>query len=341
MRLLPVGHDHGGLGVARREAARHRRRHRRGDHQHLPLRHVRARSAGPSTASPRDRGRRVMGKWTRRAFIGTGTLVGGGFVLGVAGAVFAPSRHSVRSDDADGDRRAEHLDPVTPDNIVTVLVPHCEMGQGTQTALAMMAAEEMDADWNLVRVKEAPALDAYANALHRPRVHRRCSRTARARLRLRHLPAGAMAGLQITGGSMSVRTHRALRHARRRRRREGDADGAAAASVSACRASECTVAELARHAQGVGPIGHIRRAGEAAAGAVGAVAAGAERSRHLHDAPHVARRASTSRRRSTAARYTASTSRCPACSTPPSRSRRCSAASWCRWTPAPPRRCPA
>ena len=45
-------------------------------------------------------GRRVMGKWTRRAFIGTGTLVGGGLVLGVAGVVFAPSRHSVVSDDA-------------------------------------------------------------------------------------------------------------------------------------------------------------------------------------------------------------------------------------------------
>jgi hypothetical protein len=41
-----------------------------------------------------------MGKWTRRAFIGTGTLVGGGFVLGVAGVVFSPSRHSVVSADA-------------------------------------------------------------------------------------------------------------------------------------------------------------------------------------------------------------------------------------------------
>jgi isoquinoline 1-oxidoreductase beta subunit len=105
-----------------------------------------------------------MGKWTRRAFIGAGTLVGGGFVLGVSGLALAPSRHSVVSDDG-----AEHGElttwiTVTPDNVVTVLVPHCEMGQGTQTALAMMAAEEMDADWNLVRVKEAPALDNYATA---------------------------------------------------------------------------------------------------------------------------------------------------------------------------------
>ena len=36
-----------------------------------------------------------MRKWTRRAFIGTGTLVGGGLVLGVAGVAFSPSRHSV------------------------------------------------------------------------------------------------------------------------------------------------------------------------------------------------------------------------------------------------------
>ena len=105
-----------------------------------------------------------MGKWTRRAFIGTGTLVGGGFVLGVAGVVLSPSRHSVVSDDAADTGELTTWITVTPDNVVTVLVPHCEMGQGAQTALAMMAAEEMEADWNLVRVKEAPALDAYANA---------------------------------------------------------------------------------------------------------------------------------------------------------------------------------
>src|SRR5262245_39962452 len=105
-----------------------------------------------------------MRKWTRRAFIGTGTLVGGGFVLGVAGVAFSPSRHSVVSDDAGQTGQLTTWLLITPDNVVTVLVPHCEMGQGSQTALAMMAAEEMEADWTLVRVKEAPALGAYANA---------------------------------------------------------------------------------------------------------------------------------------------------------------------------------
>jgi isoquinoline 1-oxidoreductase beta subunit len=105
-----------------------------------------------------------MRKWTRRAFIGTGTLAGGGFVLGVAGVAFSPSRHSVVSDDAATTGQLTTWLLVTPDNLVTVLVPHCEMGQGSQTALAMMAAEEMEADWSLVRVKEAPATDEYANA---------------------------------------------------------------------------------------------------------------------------------------------------------------------------------
>ena len=105
-----------------------------------------------------------MRKWTRRAFIGTGTLVGGGLVLGVGGIAFSPSRHSVLGDEGAGAEQLTTWILITPDNIVTVLVPHCEMGQGSQTALAMMAAEEMNADWNLVRVKEAPALGAYANA---------------------------------------------------------------------------------------------------------------------------------------------------------------------------------
>ena len=105
-----------------------------------------------------------MGKWTRRAFIGAGSLVGGGFVLGVAGVAFAPGRHSVVSDDAAAKGELTTWITVTPDNFVTILVPHCEMGQGSQTGLAMMAAEEMEADWDLVRIKEAPALDAYANA---------------------------------------------------------------------------------------------------------------------------------------------------------------------------------
>lgn len=104
-----------------------------------------------------------MKKWTRRTFIGAGTVAGGGFLLGVAGFTFAPSRHSLVSADAASKGQLTTWITVAPDNIITILIPHCEMGQGTPTALAMMAAEEMEADWSLIRVQEAPALDAYAN----------------------------------------------------------------------------------------------------------------------------------------------------------------------------------
>ena len=53
---------------------------------------------------------------------------------------------------------------VGADNSVTVIAKHVEMGQGSYTGIATIVAEELDADWNLVRVESAPA-DAkrYAN----------------------------------------------------------------------------------------------------------------------------------------------------------------------------------
>src|SRR5439155_1042066 len=43
------------------------------------------------------------------------------------------------------------------DNIVTVIVKHIEMGQGTYTGLPTLVAEELDADWSQIRVQGAPA----------------------------------------------------------------------------------------------------------------------------------------------------------------------------------------
>jgi isoquinoline 1-oxidoreductase beta subunit len=53
---------------------------------------------------------------------------------------------------------------ITPDNIVTAVIPHCEMGQGVHTSLTMMLADELDADWAQVRMEEAPATEQFANA---------------------------------------------------------------------------------------------------------------------------------------------------------------------------------
>lgn len=43
------------------------------------------------------------------------------------------------------------------DSTVTVLSKHTEMGQGSYTGLATIVAEELDADWNQIRVEGAPA----------------------------------------------------------------------------------------------------------------------------------------------------------------------------------------
>jgi isoquinoline 1-oxidoreductase beta subunit len=144
-----------------------------------------------------------MGKWTRRAFITVGSVVGGGLALGVAGVAFAPNRLT-----AGRKGRLTTWLEISPDNQVTVIAPHCEMGQGSQTALAMMAAEELDADWSLVKLVEAPALSEYANGyLVRafvpafatvPRATERAVDYATYRLT-------RIMNLQVTGGSSSIR----------------------------------------------------------------------------------------------------------------------------------------
>ena len=50
------------------------------------------------------------------------------------------------------------------DNSVTIIAKHLEMGQGCYTGIATVLADELDADWSLVRVESAPAdVKRYAN----------------------------------------------------------------------------------------------------------------------------------------------------------------------------------
>ena len=57
---------------------------------------------------------------------------------------------------------------IDADGAVTVISKHIEFGQGNHTGLAAIVAEELDADWNRVKVEQAPAnakLYAEAKAL--------------------------------------------------------------------------------------------------------------------------------------------------------------------------------
>ncbi|HEY8538419.1 MAG TPA: molybdopterin cofactor-binding domain-containing protein, partial [Steroidobacteraceae bacterium] len=148
-----------------------------------------------------------MGKWTRRAVLATGGLLGGGLVLGVGGLLVAPNRLGVRSK-GEGPPQLTTWVRIAPDNSVIVVVPHCDMGQGVPTALAMMLAEELDADWNLVRVEEAPADPIYANGylvpVFVPPLANPPKLLARG-LDYTSYKLSQVMGLQVTGGSSSVR----------------------------------------------------------------------------------------------------------------------------------------
>jgi isoquinoline 1-oxidoreductase beta subunit len=104
-----------------------------------------------------------MGKWTRRAFLSAGALAGGGIIVGI---VMRPGNRAAELNDrmaGPGENLVHTFVKIDEDNVVTALLPHSEMGQGVHTALAQMLAEELDADWDLVRVEEAPAIPEYAN----------------------------------------------------------------------------------------------------------------------------------------------------------------------------------
>ena len=66
---------------------------------------------------------------------------------------------------------------IAPDNTVTVLIKHSEMGQGVWTSIPMVLADELDADWSKVKVEHAPAAPEYKHTVF---------------------------GIQMTGGSTST-----------------------------------------------------------------------------------------------------------------------------------------
>lgn len=104
-----------------------------------------------------------MGKWTRRAFISAGVLTSGVVIFGIA---VRPGNRADKVRDLiakDDDAVFNVWVKIAPDNTVTAILPHAEMGQGVHTTLAMMLAEELDADWDRLEVIEAPAHKEYAN----------------------------------------------------------------------------------------------------------------------------------------------------------------------------------
>ena len=99
---------------------------------------------------------------TRRTFFKVSGAVGTGFLLGF----YLPPTKQVRA--ATTQVSKTQLRPnlnafirIMPDNTVTIIVHKAEMGQGIYTSLPMMIVEELEADWNNIRIESAPAHPDY------------------------------------------------------------------------------------------------------------------------------------------------------------------------------------
>jgi len=95
---------------------------------------------------------------SRRAFLKMSGALGGGLVLGF----FIPpaGKHALAQAPKQVYAPNAFL-RIAPDNTVTVAVNRLEFGQGVNTGLPMAIAEELDADWALMRSELAPAADVF------------------------------------------------------------------------------------------------------------------------------------------------------------------------------------
>jgi isoquinoline 1-oxidoreductase subunit beta len=116
------------------------------------------------------------GRIRRRQFLKTSAAGGAGLIL----SVYLPGKYEALAAEAPP---AAAFSPnawirIAPDDHITFVIDKSEMGQGVQTALSMLLAEELECDWKKIHTEFAPAAKEYFNPLF---------------------------GLQGTGGSTSVR----------------------------------------------------------------------------------------------------------------------------------------
>jgi isoquinoline 1-oxidoreductase beta subunit len=150
----------------------------------------------------------IMSKLTRRAFLTAGLIVGGGLIVGVAIRPGHRTPKLAKFMQKDDEVLVNAWVKLLPDNSVTVIVSHAEMGQGAQSALAMMLADEMDVDWDSVTIEEAPAHDEYAN-FHMAReflLPGKMPGIVNQTINGVFLTISKSIALQVTGGSFSVRS---------------------------------------------------------------------------------------------------------------------------------------
>src|SRR5258708_5566109 len=122
---------------------------------------------GPLPAHPRSRAPRrgeqqagaAVNGLTGRELLRTSLVSGAGLFV----AFHIPRKALAAGPKAGAPRDPNAFVRVAPDESVTVLLAHSEMGQGIWTGLSMMIAEELDCDSSRIRVEHGPAAPVYAH----------------------------------------------------------------------------------------------------------------------------------------------------------------------------------
>lgn len=97
---------------------------------------------------------------SRRSFLKLSAIAGGGMLAAWKIPLSAAESESTA---VDGAFQPNAFVRITSDNHITIITTAAEIGQGTLTAIPMLVAEELDADWNLVNWELAPSTREYNN----------------------------------------------------------------------------------------------------------------------------------------------------------------------------------
>jgi isoquinoline 1-oxidoreductase beta subunit len=108
-------------------------------------------------------------KSSRRAFLVGAAASAGALVVGTTITLTTKASASTPAGVDPGPAQPNAFVKIAPDNTVTVMIKHLDMGQGNTTGLATLVADELDADWSQIRTAFAPAdAQLYSNLLMGP-----------------------------------------------------------------------------------------------------------------------------------------------------------------------------
>ena len=91
---------------------------------------------------------------SRRSFLVT---VGGASIAVAFGSLPEDAFGAAAANAAKGNYKPNAWVTIATDGTVSIISPASEMGQGVMTSMPVLIAEDMDADWNKVRIVQAPA----------------------------------------------------------------------------------------------------------------------------------------------------------------------------------------